>query len=140
MENDSVFISEEASRVATDSLLRQLIYPESYQWPLAQQLLQSAQIKIGVWHLINLFPENAQNKEAVLKYVIALDKAFDMEKVMVSSFYTYIYFDPQATRFVGGKFEVIRPDLLEQKMASLREISGNLLSARGKRAKSPSLN
>ena len=126
--NDTFTITEEAKRVALDSAMRSVIYLPTYNWRDAQYLLENMQIKIGLWHLINLYHDNDANQEAVLKYVIGLSGLFDMKKALMASFYTYIFFDPEACEIVNGKPVIHRPDILDQKLEAVRRITAHLVA------------
>lgn len=130
VENDTFSITTEAQRVASDSLWRTVIYPENYQWPHAQYLLKQMQIKVGLWYLINLYAESEANREAVLKYVISLEEVFDMQKALTASFYTYIFFDPQACDIVDGKPVISRPDIMDEKLGAVRAMTAQVMAHR----------
>ncbi len=133
IQDDSMIISDEAKRIASDSEMRKIIFPETYQWPEAQYLLKKMYVKTGLWYLINLYPQSEENKKAVLQYVISLDGSIDVEKALLGSFYTYIFFDPQASTMKNGKPDITRPDILENKLAVLREIANYVHAERLKK-------
>jgi len=130
VKGDSLVISDEAKQVAINPDLRKIIYPAVYSWQQAQALLVQMQIKVGVWYMINLYAEGGENKNAILQYILALDRKVDMEKVLVSSFYTYIFFDPQASTMKDGKPEILHPEILENKLAVINELSRYVQAAR----------
>jgi hypothetical protein len=92
--------------------------------------MQQMQFKIGLWYLINIYPQDEQAKQAVLKYVLGLDQLFDMEKMLVASFYTYSFLDPEAGTLVDGKPQIHHPDILENKLAVVRELSRKIQAHR----------
>ena len=120
--HDTFTITEEARHVASDSVLRSVIYPQQYNWSEAQYLLKNMHIKVGLWHLINLYRENEANHEAVVKMVIGLEEVFDMQKALTAAFYTFIFFDPEASDIVNDKPVIHRPDILDEKLAAVRAI------------------
>jgi hypothetical protein len=130
VDHDTFTITKEAQRVASDSSWRKIIYPGDYQWPHAQYLLKNMQIKVGLWYLINLYAENEVNREAVLKYVISLEGVFDMQKALTAAFYTYVFFDPEASDIVDGKPIINRPDILDEKLSAVREMTARVMAHR----------
>jgi hypothetical protein len=130
VENDTFIVREEARLAATDSLLRSIVYAHEYNWANAQYLLKQMHIKIGLWHLINLYLESETNRPAVLKYIISLDGVFDMQKALTASFYTYIFFDPAAGTLVNGKPVINRPDILDEKLIAVRDMTAQVMAHR----------
>ena len=43
-------------------------------------------------------------------------------KILLSTFYTYAFADPGVSRVRNNKPDIFRPDILERKLASLKEI------------------
>ena len=69
--------------------------------------------------MLNLYPKH---KEDVVRYIYAYDKTFPTDEVLVASFYTYAFFDPQITDLEGGKPNVHRPDIFEDYLRRTQEI------------------
>ena len=87
-------------------------------------------LKQAFWHFINLYPKNENNKELVVKYVIAYDKVFSMDEMLVNSFYTYGFLDPESSIISDGKPEVVHPDILEYKSANVKELVAYIIKFR----------
>ena len=130
VEGDSLHVSDEARRVMTDSAYRKVIYPETYQWGAVKQLIDAQQMKIAVWYLINLCEADAKYREAALKMLVALDGPLEMDKVLVSTFYTYGVLDPRVCSLKSGHPEVTRPDLAEQRMNLVKDIIDKIMTYR----------
>jgi hypothetical protein len=45
-----------------------------------------------------------------------------MDKILLSTFYTYAFADPEACRILNNKPEIVRPDILEKKLRTTREL------------------
>ena len=131
---DSVIITEEARKAAIDTNFRKLIYPEKYNWVDAQYLMKQMHLKIGFWYLINIYVNDPDNKEQVLKFIIPFDGIFEMDKVMVSAFYTYAMLDPAVATFINGKPDIKHPEIVEQKLAAVKEIVDTILANRALKA------
>ncbi|MCY1722288.1 hypothetical protein OU798_18180 [Prolixibacteraceae bacterium Z1-6] len=132
---DSLIISDEFQKVLQDSSYRTLLYPPEYTWSQATQFLQSKQLKKAFWYFINLYANNNINKEIVVKSVLAYDKLFKMDEIMVNTFYTYSFMDPEVSIIKDGKPEIIRPDILETKLKDVKEIVGYIYAYRNEHKK-----
>jgi hypothetical protein len=119
---DTIIISEETQRLITDETYRKIIYPETYTWDVTKALIQIGKMKAAFWYLINLYSMNESNRSLVLKSVIAYDKLFKMNEVLVSTFYTYCYTDPDIGTIVNGKPEITSPHILDEKFQAVKEI------------------
>jgi len=59
-------------------------------------LLKNKVIKQAVWYLINMqYLDKEKNSSQIMKTIITLDQAHNMEKVLLSSYYSYIAFDSE---------------------------------------------
>jgi hypothetical protein len=135
VEGDSIYITEETRKVASDSAYRLLIYPETYDWTAANALFKQMQYKIAFWYLINIYYNDASQRENVLKYVLTLEEVFAMDKVLISVFYTYGLLDPEVADIVHGKPNFHHPEIVEQKLASVKEMVQYILAFREQNAK-----
>lgn len=139
MRNDSMITTEEARRVALDTAYRKIIYRPAYNWQEAQYLLKRMELKIGFWHLINLYMSDPLNKEPVLKYILSFDPLMEMDRVLISVFYTYAFLDPEAGTIQAGKPQITHPDRVEEKLSTVREMVDYVLANR-KGAEGPKKN
>ena len=135
VEGDSIYITEETRRVASDSAYRLLIYPQTYDWTAANALFKQMQYKIAFWYLINIYYSDIDQRENVLKYVLTLEEVFAMDKVLISVFYAYGLLDPEVADIVNGKPNIHHPEIVEQKLASVKEIVQYILAYRTQNAK-----
>jgi len=126
MENDSIKISDEFKKLLNDSLYLKTVYPDVYDWRIVQQLLEKKELKKAFWHMLNLYRVNEGNKENILKIFLSYDKILDMNKVLTATFYTYCYQDPEIGIIRNGKPDIERPDILESKLETVKEIIRNL--------------
>lgn len=117
---DSLLINKEAERLLNDEQYRKTMYPASYTWEAAAGFIQKQEIKKAVWYLINLYSANDQNKELVIKSLLVYDKFFKMDKVLVSSFYTYSLTDPEIGKIENGHSEITAPHIMEKKLNTLK--------------------
>ena len=123
IDEDSISISPEVNLLLTDSLYRASAYPEKYTWEAAVILIQKTELKKAFWYLINLYLTNDQkSKNIVVKTVLAYDRLFIMDKVLVSSFYTYCYTDPEIGTIKNGQPDITKPNVLETKFDAMKEI------------------
>ena len=121
-EKDSIKFNDETRQIMLDSNFRKLIYPPSYSWQAAINLLKAMELKKAFWYLINLYSADTANKKYVMATLIPYDKFMDMEKVMVSTFYTYGLLDPRTCSISNGKLVITRPDIVEKQFALVKEI------------------
>jgi len=125
---DSVVYNEEAKLLLASAEYRNLIYPPQYSWEAVREFMNRKALKQAFWYMINIFPSSKENEELVLKMIIPFDDHIEMDKVMTSTFYTYIAFDPLVSKIENGKVvETHRPDIAEQKLASTEAIVKNIL-------------
>jgi len=122
LEEDAVVMNAEAERLMTDENYRKEMYPEVYTWEKTMEFISKQELPKAFWYMINLYQDNDKNKELVLKSVLTYEQVFQMDKVLVSSFYTYIYMDLESSVFVDGVPEVISPDIMEGKLNTLKDI------------------
>lgn len=122
MRNDSFFVKEETVRLLKDPAYREATYPAVYNWPAALQLIQKLDLKKAFWHLMNLYETDTAHRQLVTGTLFVYDSIMDMSKVLVSSFYTYAFADPRVCRITNNHPDVYRPDLLEKKQRTLKEL------------------
>ncbi len=132
---DSVKLGKELQRVLIDENYRVSIYPKIYTWEQTVVFIQKEELKKAFWFLINLYPINDKNKEMVIKSVVAYDKLFKMDEIMINTFYTYSFVDPEINIIKDGKPEINRPDILEAKLRNVEEIVNYLTYFRDQEAK-----
>lgn len=120
VDGDSFFVNKESERLISDKAYRQLIYPSTYTWEAAKGFIQSQEIKKAVWFLINLYLVNDKNKELVVKSILVYDKLFKMDKILVSSFYTYSLTDPEVGTIEDGNSKITAPHVMEKKLNALK--------------------
>jgi hypothetical protein len=120
LQADSLLINKEAERLLSDKEYRQTMYPAAYTWEAAAHLIQKQEIKKAIWYFINLYTINDQNKELVIKSILVYDKFFKMEKVLMSSFYTYSLTDPEIGKIENGHSEITAPHIMEKKLNALK--------------------
>lgn len=133
LKGDSLVINQEVLRLLKDESYRDSIYPTTYSWEPALLFIQREQLKPAFWYFINLYSLNQKNKELVVKSVLTYDQLFKMDEVLISTFYTYSFLDPEITRLNDGVPEITRPDILEQKLKTVKEIIGYIRSYRQKK-------
>jgi len=130
MNKDSIHISDEAKKVMQDSSYRTLIFPIAYTWPQAIAFLKQMELKKAFWYLIKLYIQDSSNKSLVIQTVLPFDKAFEMDKVLISTFYTYALLDPQVCIFKNSKVEITHPDILEKEFSQVKEIAAYISANR----------
>jgi hypothetical protein len=131
---DSFFVKEEVIKLLKDSTYRKEVYPATYAWNGAVILLQKMELKKAFWQMINLYQADTKNREVVVKIMTRYDSLVDMDKILVSTFYTYAFADPKVCRIKNGKPEIYRPDLLEKGLRATKEITSYLWAYRQQRA------
>nr|ACN58831.1 hypothetical protein AKSOIL_0216 [uncultured bacterium BLR12] len=120
--DDSIFINKETARLLQDTQYQHLVYPPVYTWPAAISFIQKQELKKAFWYFINLYPINSQNKELVVKSILVYDKIYRMEKILVSTFYTYSLTDPEIGTIEQGHSKVTAPHIMEKKLNALKEM------------------
>lgn len=132
MSGDSVLVSEEFTRILNDETYRNIIYPETYTWEQAIIFIKIHELKKAFWFFINLYPENDNNKELVINSVINYDQLFKMDEIIVNTFNTYSFMDPEVSVIKDGKPEITRPDIFESKLKDVKEIVTYIKAYRAK--------
>lgn len=135
VQGDSIYISEEARQAATDSAFRAVLFPPVYTWSAAVSIFQQMQLKIGFWYLINLYKNDSATREYVLQYILTFENILDMDKVLISSFYTYAFLDPEVSVIIQGKPVIQHPEIVEQKLMTVKEILMYIMAYREKQKK-----
>lgn len=119
---DSLFVSEEFKKLLNDETYRKTIYPDVYSWEQTINYIQTKDLKKAFWFLINLYPTSDKNKELVVRSVITYDALFNMDKVLINTFYTYAFTDPEVSIIVENSPEIKKPDILENKLRTVNEL------------------
>lgn len=119
---DSLIVSEEFIRLLNDTVFRKSIYPTNYTWEQTIEYIKTKELKEALWYLINLYPTSDKNKELVIKSVIAYDGLLKMDKVLINTFYTYAFTDPESSIMVNNTPEITKPDILERKLETVKEL------------------
>jgi len=122
LDNDTILVNEESTRLLNDAAYRLEMYPKEYTWEKTILFISKQQLKQAFWYMINLYQENDKNKELVLRSFMTYDQLFKMDNILVSTFYTYIYMDLGASKFVDGTPVVTAPDVMEGKLNTLKDI------------------
>lgn len=122
MKNDTFYINQESTALISDANLRSIVYPKVYTWPGTVRLIEQRHIKKALWYLINLYRNSPTNKSMVVKSILTYDKILKMDKVLISTFYTYCYMDPEIGNIKDGKPVIVAPHILEEKLRAVQEI------------------
>lgn len=122
MLKDSIVVSEEFNKLLNDEVYRTSIYPKTYSWEQTIHYIETKELKKAFWYLINLYPISTKNKELVIKSIITYDAIFQMDKVLINTFYTYAFTDPESSIIIENKPEITRPDILESKLRTVNEL------------------
>lgn len=112
-DGENVFISEESTRLLTDSLYRRITYPAIYQFEEIPLILEKGRTQLALWYVINLFEENALFG---LKLVKEFNSIGIAGKDYINAFNTYVYADPEVVDFSQGKMQIMHPEMLEHKL------------------------
>lgn len=138
IKDDSLIVSKEFQKIRQDSAYRKLLYPETYTWTKTTDLIQTQQLKQAFWFIINLYPKSEKNKEMAVRSVLAYEKVFKMDEILLNTFYTYSFMDPEVSEIKDGIHEITRPDIMEAKLRNVKEIVGYIYSYRKQQeAKTP---
>ena len=123
--DDSIIVNEETARLLNEEEYRKIIYPKVYTWDMVKNSIQTQDLKKAFWFLMNLYlvndPAN-QNKELVIKSLLTYDRLFKMDKLLVNTFYTYIFTDPEIGTIADGHSKVTAPHIMDKKLNALKEI------------------
>ncbi|MFW6275304.1 MAG: hypothetical protein ACOC2M_01565 [bacterium] len=122
--NDSLIIGEEFQKLLTDKNYQIKVFPEKYTWEQTKIFINQQELKKAFWYMINLYSESPKDKEIVIGSILYYDNLFKMDKVLINTFYTYCYLDPEVGEINEGVPEILRPDILENKLNDLKEILG----------------
>ena len=126
VEGDSTRYLEEKRRLTNDDGFRKLVYPEAYTWRVASALIERQELKKAFWYFINLYRDNEENKEKVIKCFLTYTNLFKMDEVIFNTFYTYCNTDPQISKIIDGEPEVFAPHIFEEKQDALIEILSHI--------------
>ena len=73
-----------------------------------------------------------------VRSVLAYEKVFKMDEILLNTFYTYSFMDPEVSEIKDGIHEITRPDIMEAKLRNVKEIVGYIYSYRKQQeAKTP---
>lgn len=130
LHKDSLKISTESKKIMQDSAYRKLIFPSTYTWPKAVEFLSQMEVKKAFWYFIKLYTEDTANRKLVIQSLIPFDKALEMDKLLISTFYTYAFIDPKICSFKNNRVLVEHPDILEAEFNRVKEMTAIIRSNR----------
>ena len=116
---DSILITDEVQRILADQKLQAILYPDEYTWEMTVALLQQMQVKMAFWYFINLYHEYP---DLCMKSILHYDNLFEADHILLASYYTYAFADPAVCKVENGSPVITRPDLVEEKLYTVREI------------------
>jgi hypothetical protein len=119
IEGDNMVFSNEALHLIKDESYRNQVYKRPYTFENVKVSLALLDLQKGFWQMMNIYPEN---KDLVLRFIYAYDQIIPADKILLASFYTYAYLDPEITTLENNKPNVMRPDLLEAQFKKAQEI------------------
>ena len=132
--NDTFYMREEVVKLLKDPEYRKTVYPGIYNWPATISFLNSMELKKAFWQMINLYETDTAHRNIVIGTVVMYDSLIDMDKILLSTFYTYAFTDPEVCRVTNNKPEIFRPDILEKKLRLTREIIAHIWEYRRQKA------
>ena len=116
--NEEIVFDEEAIKLLKDKSYREKVYREYTLYDVGLSFSEM-DIKKAFWQIINIYP---QKKDTLIKYVFAFDEILPVDEILLASFYTYAFFDPNITKLDNGKPDVYRPDIFEEYFRRTKEI------------------
>ena len=116
--NEEIVFDEEAIKLLKDKSYREKVYREYTLYDVGLSFSEM-DIKKAFWQIINIYP---QKKDTLIQYVFAFDEILPVDEILLASFYTYAFFDPNITRLGSGKPDVYRPDIFEEYFRRTKEI------------------
>lgn len=116
--NEEIVFDEEAIKLLKDKSYREKIYREYTLYDVGLSFSEM-DIKKAFWQIINIYP---QKKDTLIQYVFAFDEILPVDEILLASFYTYAFFDPNITKLDNGKPDVYRPDIFEEYFRRTKEI------------------
>lgn len=125
LSDDSLFVNEETSRLLTDQAYREIMYPSVYTWEMVKYFINRQDLKKAYWFMMNLYlvDDSAnKNKEMVVRSLLMYDRLFKVDKILVNTFYTYIFTDPEIGTIADGHSNVTAPHMMDKKLNALKEI------------------
>lgn len=116
--NEEIVFDEEAIKLLKDKSYREKVYREYTLYDVGLSFSEM-DIKKAFWQIINIYPEK---KDTLIQYVFAFDEILPVDEILLASFYTYAFFDPNITKLDNGKPDVYRPDIFEEYFRRTKEI------------------
>ena len=116
--NEEIVFDEEAIKLLKDKSYREKVYREYTLYDVGLSFSEM-DIKKAFWQIINIYP---QKKDTLIQYVFAFDEILPVDEILLASFYTYAFFDPNITKLDNGKPDVYRPDIFEEYFRRTKEI------------------
>ena len=101
--NGEIVFDEEAIKLLKDKSYREKVYREYTLYDVGLSFSEM-DIKKAFWQIINIYP---QKKDTLIKYVFAFDEILPVDEIMLASFYTYAFFDPNITKLDNGKPDAV---------------------------------
>ncbi len=116
--NEEIVFDEEAIKLLKDKSYREKVYREYTLYDVGLSFSEM-DIKKAFWQIINIYP---QKEDTLIQYVFAFDEILPVDEILLASFYTYAFFDPNITKLDNGKPDVYRPDIFEEYFRRTKEI------------------
>jgi hypothetical protein len=119
IDGNQMTFSKEALRLINEPNYLKQVYKDIYTPEDVKESIMKGEYTKAIWKLIVMYPVA---KEQVLQYIYAFDKVMPSDKLVVSAFYTYAFFDPKITSIENGKPVIHRPDIFEEYLRRTKEI------------------
>ena len=132
--SDSFKISADVKKIILNSSYRKTFFPVKYTFQAVAEFYRAMEIKKAMWYMINIYGSDTskESKEYILKLILPFEQGLEVDKVLISTFYTYALIDPAVGTFTNGRIHIQRPDILEAKFNAVKEMIGYVVSQRKK--------
>tara|TARA_Y100000766_G_C18870009_1_gene587748 strand:- start:6 stop:566 length:561 start_codon:yes stop_codon:yes gene_type:complete len=119
IKDNTLFFSDEAKKLLSDSIYRNSIYAKKSSWLDLKKCLEENHFQLAFWHMINLYP---QNKELIINYLVMYNQIIPIKMVLNASLFTYTILDPRISRIKDDKIDIYRPDIFEEHISVVDEM------------------
>ncbi len=113
IEGNHILISDQCRRLLSDAEYRNETFPDKYEFGAITRLIKDQNLSLVLWYLINLYQEAPVFTMGLVKDLSALDIS---PEDYVTSFYTYAYADPNIVEIKKGRYQLLHPERLEEKI------------------------
>lgn len=126
-DSTKMIFDEEVQRIIKEQWYRDSIFRVPYTMVSLRNALSKMELRYAAWQMINIYQYQPNE---VLAILLNYETVLKTDKLLSAGFYTYALLDPRITRFVDGKPDIYRPDIMDELFGTMNAMIDKILATR----------